>query len=153
MQTLGSFSVLLCKTLSFRGIAEGQSTCYKLNSTAEVERKYQANSLHGTIQRVCFPSGMHAHCNQHRSVHCVSRAQPLIWTAIWRSGFQLYIRGTLCPLPASRAATWFKADGLRLEQQQPQWRLVECERSSVSDSSGEYLTWWNTWQLRETSTV
>lgn len=45
------------------------------------------------VQHVCFPSGVHAHCNQHESAHCVSRAQPLIWTATWGSGFQLYIRG------------------------------------------------------------
>ncbi len=46
------------------------------------------------------------------------------------------------PLPASSVATWFKPDGLRLEQQQPQRRHVECEHCTVSDTvgqTGEYL--------------
>lgn len=106
-----------CCTLSFGGLAEGKSTCYKLNSSAEDEWKYQADSLHGTVQ----PSGMQAHYNQHRSVHCVSRVQPLIWMAIWGSGFQLYIWKIICPIPALSVVTWFKADGLRWEQQ---WSCV-----------------------------
>lgn len=43
--------------------------------------------------------------------NCVSSAQPLICPVTWGSGFQLYIRATLCSLQASVTA-WFRPRGL-----------------------------------------
>lgn len=64
-------------TVIWRLSGRRKSTGYKPNSSAESEIPsrppawWQCN--------VWFPSGVHTHCNQHESAHCVSRAQPLIW--------------------------------------------------------------------------
>ena len=101
----------------------------ELNSTAEDERKYRADSLQSSVQHVCLPSGMHVHCNQHRRVHCVSPAQPLICTVTWGSGVQLYILVPLLPaatVPACRPTSDLMASGYSSSQGPRGYSLWSC---------------------------
>lgn len=94
---MSSSSVPCCETLSFGALVEGKRTCYETNSCWRWEKILSSvTARHG--QHARLPSGMHVHCNQHRSTHCVSRFQPLIWTVIRGSGFQLYMRAILSSL-------------------------------------------------------